>query len=140
MAERKERCHEFEEHASEVKVRLFAPTLPALFEEACLALSEIMAETPPRAASADEPVRLMARDREALLAEWLNELIYRADSEGRLFTAAEIEHLSDTELQGRVGGVGVREWKTQVKAATLHELTIASLDQEGWTASVVLDV
>lgn len=135
-----ERAHEFEEHTSEVKIRLFAPTLPGLFEEACLALSEVMAESPPEASSAEEPVRLIARDREALLAEWLNELIYRADSEGRLFTAAEIEHLSDTELQGKVGGAGVTEWKTQVKAATLHELTIARLDQEGWTASVVLDV
>jgi SHS2 domain-containing protein len=135
-----ERAHGFEEHTSEVKMRLFAPTLPALFEEAVVALSEVMAESPPQAPSADEPVRLMARDREALLAEWLNELIYRADSEGRLFTAAEIESLSDTELHGRVGGAAVSEWKTQVKAATLHELTIAPLAQEGWTASVVLDV
>lgn len=132
--------HEFEEHTSEVKMRLFAPTLPSLFQEACRALADIMAESPPQVGRPDEPVGLIARDREALLAEWLNELIYRTESEGRLFTAAEVERLSDTELTGKIGGAAVSGLKTQVKAATLHDLTIEPLAQEGWTASVVLDV
>lgn len=136
-------CHEFEEHTSEVKMRVQAATLPALFAEAGRGLAELMAEkaAEPSQIRADEPVVVGARDVDALLAEWLNELVYRTERRGRIYTAMEIDRLTDTALEGRIGGEDVSEFKTPVKAATLHDLHIApQVEGEGWTASVVLDV
>ncbi len=134
--------HQFEEHTSEVKVRVFAPTLPSLFEEACRALAEVMTGTaPPRASEPAQPIEVHADDREALLAAWLNELIYRTEMDGVLYSAPQVEHVSDTALVAKVGAAAVPALKTPVKAATMHELSVAPLEREGgWTASVVLDV
>jgi SHS2 domain-containing protein len=132
--------HEFEDHTSEVKIRLYAPSLRDLFSEAALALADIMAESPEAASEATERVQLDAQDIEALLVEWLNELVFRNEGSGLVYTAVQIDRLSETHLEARIGGTAGATPKTPVKAATYHDLRIEPTDDEGWTASVVVDV
>jgi SHS2 domain-containing protein len=135
--------HQFEEHTSEVKVRLFAPSLRELFGEAALALAEIMAESPSADAGAEtvEHVAVEARDIEALLVEWLNELVYRTEQSGRVYAAVQVDRLSDRRIEATIRGSPADQLKTPVKAATFHDLRVVPLDEgEGWMASVVLDV
>jgi len=71
---------------------------------------------------------LTASDRESLLVEWLNELIYLFDVENILFKKFDITQLSNTHLKARSYGTKVdssrHELKTGVKAATYHMLRI----------------
>ena len=132
--------HVFEDHTSEVRLRLHAPTLASLFEEAARALAELMleeAETP--AVPQEVTVALHARDREALLSDWLNELVFLSETRRCVYTDAQVLRVSDTSLEAVVRGVPPRVLRTAVKAATLHDLSVRELPG-GYTATVVLDV
>jgi SHS2 domain-containing protein len=132
--------HEFLEHVGELEIRIWAPALDLLFVEAGRALSlELLrgAVGPP----AESPLTLevAAVDRAALLVEFLNELIYRADAEGHVLTSFEFTRLTDTELS--CSGRGVRlAIASSVKAATYHELALAPRPEGGFTARVTLDI
>lgn len=132
--------HSFDEHTGEVLLRITAPTLPRLFEEAGRALAELMAEQwtdDPGAES--ESVTVRAPDREALLVEWLNELVFRSETRGRVYPYLQVTGLTDSELQAQIRGAIPNPLRTAVKAATYHRLQIAS-QADGYTASIVLDV
>ncbi len=132
--------HSFEEHRGELEVRIDAPSLPALFAEAGRALAEVMHATPLEApAGWSDEVVVNARDREALLVEWLNELVFRSEVSKVLFTEFEITHLSDRQLVAAIRGTCVEQLRNPVKAATYHGLSIAERAGEV-TAKVILDV
>jgi len=132
--------HIFEEHVGEVQIRIEAPTHSALFEEAGRALAELLLEAPDGdAVRESEPVTVQATDREALLAEWLNELIFRSETRHCAFTDLHVTRISDRELQARIAGFPIENPRVAVKAATLHGLHIQE-HPGGYTATVVLDV
>jgi len=92
-----------------------------------------------RVATVWRAVSLEALDRESLLVEWLNELLYLAESEGLLLSAFEIESLTDTTLQGRVGGIPAEETRSDIKAATYHDLALEE-EEGGWSTLITFDV
>jgi SHS2 domain-containing protein len=132
--------HSFEEHRGELEIRIEAPSLPALFAEAARALAEMMQGTPlePPTAWSDDVV-MEAADREALLVEWLNELVFRSEVAKVLFTEHEITHLTDRRLVATIRGTRVGRLRNPVKAATYHGLSIVER-AGGLTATVILDV
>ncbi len=133
--------HVLEEHTGELAIRIEAPTLPTLFEEAARALAATMrpANGNRSGAEQEERVTLGATDREALLVAWLNEIVYRSEVSHLLLHAFRIERLSDEHLDAVVRGRRVEHLRNPVKAATYHGLSITESDA-GLTARVVLDV
>jgi SHS2 domain-containing protein len=131
--------HRFEEHVGEVQIRVEAATPGELFAEAGRALAELLLEGPASAAREWLDVQVQAPDREALLAEWLNELIFRSETRHCAFTELHVTSISDRELAARIGGVPIESPRVAVKAATLHGLRIAE-GSRGFVATVVLDV
>jgi SHS2 domain-containing protein len=132
--------HTFVEHTSEVELRLHAPTLAALFEEAGHALAELMLGDEGRGPeTVTDEVRVTAPDRAALLAAWIDELIFRAETRKAVFTRFAINELGEGEVAALIGGIAAPVLKTAVKAATFHDLSV--VEEAGrWTATVVLDV
>jgi SHS2 domain-containing protein len=132
--------HSFEEHRGELEIRIDGPTLEAVFAEAGRALAEVMDATPLEApVGLSEDVVVDAPDREALLVEWLNELVYRSEVERAIFTELEIGRLSGHRLVATIRGTRVAALRNPVKAATYHGLSIAE-NAGGITAKVILDV
>jgi SHS2 domain-containing protein len=134
--------YQFEPHTSEVQIRIEGTSLAELFEEAGYALAELMLgdplpDTPPEAEL--EFVLLEAADTEALLVDWLNELISRADVRKRVYTHLMVDDLTDRTLRARIRGQEPTVLKTAVKAATFHGLEIRE-HEDRFTATVVLDV
>ena len=117
-----------------------APTLPQLFEEAGRGLAELIAEHwTDDPAAATELVAVQSPDREALLVEWLNELVFRSETRERVYPYLRVTGLTDRELQAQIRGAVPNLLRTAVKAATYHRLQIAQ-SADGYTATVVLDV
>ncbi len=87
-------------------------------------------------------IEVTATDKESLLVEWLNELIYRFDTENIIFKRFDITELNDTRLKGRSYGEKVdnsrHELKTGVKAATYHMLKVDKND--GCKVQVLFDI
>jgi SHS2 domain-containing protein len=132
--------HRFVDHTSEIGLWVHAATFPELLTEAGRGLARLLL----REVSA-EPVgearefEVSAHDREALLVDWLNELLFVA--EVRLWVPLEFEVLeaSDTCIRARARGAAVEVPPSIVKAATFHGLQVLET-AEGFEAEVILDV
>jgi SHS2 domain-containing protein len=132
--------HVFEDHTGEVLMRLEAPTLAGLFEEAARGLSELMlAEDDRGPLAAPETVRLQSSDGAALLVDFLNELIFMSETRKRVYTDVTVTQVSERALEAAVRGVPAEALRTAVKAATLHDLRLEHT-AEGYMVSIVLDV
>src|SRR5689334_1450147 len=130
--------HWFEEHTSEVRLHVQAATLQGLFVQAARALADLLVDQAKPVPPSDPlAVQVRASDREALLVDWLNELIFQSEVGKRVYTEFEIERLTDRELRAIIRGVPVEELRTQVKAATFHQLRIEETT-DGFRASVIL--
>jgi protein archease len=133
--------HRFQAHTGEVRLELTASSCEELFAEAGRALAELMlgeVRDPPAPAPA-QVVEVRARDRPALLVEWLNELIFLSETSKQVFTRFRVERVDETMARAVVAGVAPETLKTAVKAATLHGVSVEE-SSGSWRASVVLDV
>jgi SHS2 domain-containing protein len=127
-------------HTAEVKLRVRAPSLGELAAEAGRALGALeLGTTPPLAGGPWRQLEIRAPDREALLVEWLNELIYLAETERWVGVEFEVRGAEDMVLSMRARGMVVDEPPARVKADTFHGLKIKAT-QQGLEADVVFDV
>jgi SHS2 domain-containing protein len=133
--------HEFIEHTGEVQLRIRAANGSELFAEAGRALALLLArgQSPGAVGAGWRRVELAAPDRGALLVDWLNELIYLAESERVVPTGFEVARLTETGLEARFRVAPVEESPTLVKAATLHGVRVEAV-KGGIEADVILDV
>jgi SHS2 domain-containing protein len=129
--------HEWIEHTAELELRLESPTREGIFAQALAALAELLDDQPAQP-DVRRDVQLEASDGPALLAAWIDELVFLAETEGIVPRAlAELE-LEPTTLRATV--VGARGTPANlVKAATYHRLALEPAGA-GWRATVVLDV
>jgi SHS2 domain-containing protein len=131
--------HILEEHTGELKLRIEAPTLPELFAEAGRALAEAMGAPTSGEPLVEKVIEVDASDREALLVDWLNELVFLSEVEKVVFQQFRIELQSERRLVASSSGVKVERLRNPVKAATYHALSISERP-DGFVATVVLDV
>ena len=125
------------EHVGELELRLDAPDEPGVFAAALAALGELLGEDEGAVQEWFE-VTAEGADRGALLAAWLEELIFLAEHEDVVpVTAADIA-LEPGRVRARVGGYRGQP-PHLVKAVTYHGLAFAPRDG-GWEATIVLDV
>jgi SHS2 domain-containing protein len=132
--------HAFLEHTGELHLRVRAGSLAGLLAEAGRALAGLLLRGAPRKPVGRwEEAEVRSTDRAALLVDWLNELIYRAESGLEVPTEFEVREVSDTVLRVRLRGVAVDEPPALVKAATLHGAKVEAV-AGGLQGDVVLDV
>jgi SHS2 domain-containing protein len=127
--------YRFVEHTAELEVELEASSAAGVLEEALRALAELAG--PAEGELVERRVDIAASDPPALLAAWLDELLFLTDAEHLVAESA------DVSVSGcRVTGV-VRarrgEPRPLVKAITLHRLRFGPKDGV-WRGRVVLDV
>ena len=137
------KAFEIIDHTADVGIIAYGADVEELFSNAALALFSLIAES----ASVEEKLQLnlkvRSEDRDSLLVEWLNELIYLFDVKHILFSRFEINSLTHNELKATCYGEGFdpmkHKIKTGVKAATYHML---KLDKNGdsYKAQIILDI
>ena len=124
------------EHTGELEVELEAPTERGVFEDGFEAMRELLGDA--GGARRRREVSIKAPDRAALLAEWLAELAFIAESEGLVPERLESLELGEDGLTAVV--IGSEDNPPHlVKAATYHRLALER-SENGWRATVVLDV
>ena len=127
--------YRFAEHTSELELELESDTVEGIFQEATRAFGELVGVGTGEVV--ERPVSLRASDPGALLAAWLDELVFLADSEGVVAEAATV-HVDRTALSGTLRGRRGTP-RPIVKGATLHRLRLRP-ENGGWNGRVVLDV
>jgi SHS2 domain-containing protein len=140
---------EYLDHTADTAVRLRARDGPDLFREATRALLSILldeAASAPVAEAQSVAVRLEAEDPEALLIDYLNEMIFLFDTRRFLPSGLEVETLRlgkpallDAVAKGETYDPSRHKAKTEIKAATFHGLAIRRTG-DGLEADVVFDL
>lgn len=129
--------YEWIEHTAELELHIEAPSREELFAEALAAYAELVAGDE----AGDEvqhAVSAEAADDAALLAEWLGELVFLAETDDFVPGRLDRLELSDARLSAVVSGRRGRPAHL-VKAVTYHGLELVEED-DVWRAKVVLDV
>ncbi len=130
-------------HTADLAWHIWGDTLPELFENAGAALSATLTDRRFLRRTATRKVALEAPDREALMVDWLNRLLYLFDFEGfigRVFRVLSLTQEGlEAEITGEIFDPERHPQKTAVKAATYHHLEIIP-NGRGWQATVILDL
>lgn len=127
--------YRFVEHTAELEVELEAESAEEALEDGLRALAELLG--PAEGEELERTVELEARDLPRLLAVWLEELVFLADTEGLVPERADVVVAGSrltAVVHGRRGAP-----RPLVKAVTLHRLRFG-LENGHWRGRVVLDV
>jgi SHS2 domain-containing protein len=129
--------YRFAEHTGEIELELEAGSEPELFAEGLAAMRELLGDRP-GGERIRVPVALASHDPPALLADWLGELAFLAETQGLV-----PERVDELELEGGALRAVVEGRRGSpphlVKAATYHRLSVEH-PGDRWRARVVLDV
>jgi SHS2 domain-containing protein len=146
--------HQPLEHTADLGVELDAPTLEALYAEAAIALTDTLTPVAGVRREVEREVRVEAADAELLLVDYLNELLFRFETEGLLVARAQVEIDGDLDgeassttprlrLRATVSGEGYDEsrhpLRSLVKAVTYHGLRVWR-DGDRFRARVLFDL
>jgi SHS2 domain-containing protein len=126
------------EHTGELELWLEAPTREAVFADALDAVAELLAGDETSEPAESRAIALEGDDLAVLLADWIAELAFLAETEG--FVAGAVERLELAPGALRAGVAGHRGAPPHlVKAVTYHRLAFEPRG-DGWRAVAVLDV
>lgn len=130
-------------HTADLAFRLYGETLGELFANAARALYGVITDRRKIKIAGYQKIAVEAPDREALLVEWLNQLLYLFDTEGFIGRDIQVEEITPYGLKALVGGEPFdperHEFKTGIKAATYHHLEVKAT-ANGWEATIILDI
>jgi riboflavin kinase/FMN adenylyltransferase len=154
-------CYREVEHTADRALEVRGRELADLFVGAAQGMFSLMGDLNGLVATHWKTIELAAWDRETLLVDLLNELLFITEMEGILFVECRIESLYDSAQSGdseigmsveagsadlpgaklvaQVGGVHAPVTKAHIKAATFHNLVLVQ-DELGWSTVLTLDV
>ena len=131
------------DHTADMGIIVYGGDIKQLFHNAALALFSLIIDIRSIKEKLWHQVEVSSENRDNLLVEWLNELIYLFDAEQLLFNHFEIESLDDNSLKAICRGEKFdparHKIKMGVKAATYYMLEIAR-DSKGYRARVIFDI
>ena len=138
---------EFLDHTADVLIAAHGQTLEQAFENAALAMFEVMTNTTKIDTVQEETVEVEAEDEYALLYSWLEALLVKFEIKGMLFSKFKIDRIQDTpdgyKLQANVWGekfnAEKHPQKVAVKAVTYHRMEIIK-EHNQITLEFILDI
>ena len=133
------------DHTADVGLRITAPDLDDLFRTAAGALFDYIVVNRSAVRSSEvEHITLTSESTDDLLVSWLNELIFRCETEHRLYTRFDVRVAAGgLSLEAEIGGEAIDRNRHildhEVKAVTHHGLSLVHVSS-GWVAEVILDI
>ena len=137
----------FLEHTADAYVEAYGANLEEAFENAAVAMTNVMTEIEKAEAKIQESFVVKAQDESALLYNWLEELLLEFELRSRLFSRFEIAKIEKTpdafKLYARAWGEKYdrkkHPSKVGIKAATYHQMEIVK-DPNSVTVRFILDI
>jgi SHS2 domain-containing protein len=131
------------DHTADIGIIAHGADAKELFSNAALALFSLITDLESIQEKSHLDLEVCSEDRESLIVDWLNELIYCFDSKHILFNRFDIESLTDNALKATCHGEDFdpnkHRMKIGIKAATYHMLTLDT-DDDGYRAQIILDI
>lgn len=134
---------EIVDHTADIRIKAYGKSLKELFENAAFGMFNILADLEGITTSTELGIKVEAIDKEELLIEWLDELLFNFYTKHIIFCDFNIAELTDKNLTAKVKGRFIGEnknrLKTEIKAATRHGLEITN-KKDTYEVQIVFDV
>ena len=138
---------EFLEHTADVYIAAYGATLAESFENAALAMFEVMTDTEKVSSDIEDSVEIEAEDEYALLYSWLEALLVKFETKNMLYSKFKISSIKETpegfRIQATVWGekfnARKHTQKVGVKAVTYHRMEIIK-DIDNVRLEFILDI
>ncbi len=138
---------EFKEHTADVLIVAYGKSIEELFENAAIAVFEVMTDTSKVEPKLEYKVEEEGIDLESLLLRWLETFLVYYDSDNVVFSKFKVDKIwcrdEECYIKGKGWGEHFNEEKhekrTIVKAITYAEMKIEKKDNI-WTATFVVDI
>jgi SHS2 domain-containing protein len=138
---------EFLEHTADVYIRAHGKTLEEAFENAALAMFEVMTDTDKVSPDVEDSVKVEAEDEYALLYSWLEALLVKFETKNMLYSKFKISSIEETSdgfsvkaaVCGEKFNAEKHVQKVGVKAVTYHRMEIIK-EIDKVTLEFILDI
>jgi len=132
MSEPQKKRFEFLEHVSDAYIAAYGRSLEEAFENAALAMFEVMTDTSSVDPETSDSLQVEADDEYALLYKWLEALLVKFDTEMKLYSRFSVDRIKKHDgtltLSARALGETYspekHRPKVEVKAVTYHKMEI----------------
>ncbi|MDD2439242.1 MAG: archease [Methanosarcinaceae archaeon] len=139
--------YEYLEHTADAKFRAYGKSLEETFENAALAMFNVMIDTEKVSGEKATKVRVSSPDLENLLVDWLSELLFLFEVEATIFWKFKVLEIKKEEgkyfLSGQAFGEAfnpeIHPFETEIKAVTYNQLLLEKTEN-GWLAQLVVDI
>jgi len=132
------------EHGADMGVRGVGRTVAEAFEQAGVAVTAVLCDPSVVRPAVTVSIRCANSDREILLADWLNAVVYEMATRRMIFSRFHVEIAEDGTLSATAAGepvdVARHSPAVEVKGATLTELAVKQREDGLWIAQCVVDV
>ena len=136
--------YEYLEHTADMGLLVRGKSLSELLRNAAQGLFETIAVVDTVDETESIEIQLTAESVEELFVAWLDELIFRHETEEIFFKRVEIHQCSETEMSAAVYGEPTNfdkhEVYTEIKSTTYHQLEVLQKPDGNWRAQVIFDL
>ena len=141
---------EFFDVTADVGYRAYGNSLANAFENAAIAMFEVITDTSTVKPLIKKQIRLEAEDECAILYDWLSELLFLHDSEYLVFSKFDVKinskivedverYILDASAYGEEFNPSKHERRSEVKAVTYHMMDI-KIENMNIILQVILDI
>jgi SHS2 domain-containing protein len=133
--------YELIEHTADMGLKAYGNNLAEVFANAAYGMFSIIAELDDVKEKEKRHIEIKGDDKEGLLFEWLNTLLYYFDVEGLIFNRFDIMEFGENTLKADCLGEKYNpkrhQLKTGIKSATYYMLEV---DKKKKRVQVIFDV
>jgi SHS2 domain-containing protein len=126
------------DHTADWELEIWAPDLAELLEQAARGMYHLTGIKASSEMPRSHILTLQFDEPETLLVDFLNELLYRIESEDLVYNQFDLQ-IEAGMLNAALSGVKINSFAKEIKAATYHQLAIKETDQ-GLLTRIVFDV
>ena len=127
------------EHTADRAFRVRGKTLKELFANAADGLFRLQRQRGRTNVELTREVEVEGYDRETLLVNWLNEILYLQEAHNETLSRVEVIEISDQHLKAKLQGQKGRRAHRLIKAVTFHGLRVHET-KTGFEAEIIVDV
>jgi len=139
--------YEYLDHTADIKFLAYGKTLEEVFENAALAMFNVIINTEKVSGDTARAIFLKSPDLESLLVDWLSEILYIFEVDEIVFRKFRVENIKEEEGEYSITAQALGEnyypeshpFETEIKAVTYNQLEITKT-ADGWKAQIVVDI
>ena len=131
------------EHTADIGITVYGKSLEELFENSAYGMFSQMTDIKKVNPEDKVEVQVEGYDKESLLVNWLNELLYLSTTRKILFSEFKLRKIRNNSLSAEIRGEKINPKKhflhLEIKAATYHNLKITKT-KKGYQTTIIFDV